>query len=323
MPIAIPSAASEAADLQQLRHDLLNPLHVMLGTTSVLLETELSEFQRTCVNALRSSAQKLVDLAENLQSYQSSPLAEGRARLADLCSIAAARIAKPFDRARLIGTIEQVAGKRPLRILLVDDATEVAVLVRAFLNGTMWELDVVGDGERAVAQATTERYDLVLMDIDLPGMDGATAAHAIRAADLARGAAPTPVVALTAFDSPPAGSTSAPPPRGDDTVAAENIAADPDVVRIDDPEIAPLIPEFLANRRADVQLFREALAERDLGRVQSCAHKMKGSGRGYGFTTISRIGSDLELAAHGQEAAKAAALVDELESYLSRVRVVS
>jgi CheY-like chemotaxis protein len=318
MAIATPVGSSRETDLRRLRHDLLNPLHVLLGTTSVLLETELSDFQRSCVLALRSSAQKLTDLAENLEAYQASPLAEGRARLADLCSIAAARIGKPFDRERLITTIEQVAGKRPLRILLVDDAPEVAVLVRAFLRGTPWELDVVGDGERAVSQATTEQYDLLLMDIDLPGIDGATAAHAIRAADLARGAAPTPIVALTAFDP-----ASASRPPADSADASATTSNSDDVVRVDDPEVAPLVPEFLANRRSDVQLFRDALAAQEFGRIQSSAHKMKGSGRGYGFTTISRIGDELEVAAHGGDATRIAALVDELESYLSRVKVVS
>jgi CheY-like chemotaxis protein len=335
MAMASQSDTATAADLQQLRHDLLNPLHVMLGTASVLLETELSDFQRTCVKALRSSAQKLVEIADNLQAYHGSPLAEGRARLADLCSIAAARIGKPFDRERLVGTIERVAGKRPLRILLVDDAAEVAVLVRAFLSGTPWELVVVGDGERAMAQATTERFDLVLMDIDLPGIDGATAAHAIRAADLARGAAPTPIVALTAFDPPPIAAAAGEPRRDRsaalaidaDTVAAGGDAGreprgDADVVRVDDPEIAPLVPEFLANRRAEVRGFRDALAAGEFGRIQSGAHKLKGSGRGYGFVTISRIGGELEIAAQQLDRARVASLVDELESYLTRVKVV-
>jgi CheY-like chemotaxis protein len=312
MTLAQQSAMPKEADLQQLRHDLLNPLHVMLGTTSVLLDTELTDFQRTCVRAIQSTAQKLLDITDNLHAYQGSPLAEGRARLADLCSIAAARIGKPFDRERLINTVEQIGGKRPLRILLVDDAAEVAVLVRAYLSGMACDIDVVGDGERAVAQATTERYDLVLMDIDLPGIDGATAAHAIRAADLARGAAPTPIIALTAFDE--AQSDRARPQR-------EPAAAD--VVRLEDPEIAPLVPDFLANRRADVVAFREALAASEFQKIQSGAHKMKGTGRGYGFTTISRIGGELETAAHRLDAAKIASLVDELEQYLSRVKVES
>jgi len=188
------------ANLQQLRHDLLNPIHVLLGATNALLDGDLTPVQRSWVQALRSTGQRLLDIAEHLDSYRNRAWNDGQARLADLCSIAAARLAKPFDRERLVAAVEEVAGRRPLRILLVDDSPELAQLVRSFISGLPWDLEVVLDGEQAVAQATTERFDVVLMDIDLPGLDGTTAAHAIRAADLARGASPTPIVAMTAFD---------------------------------------------------------------------------------------------------------------------------
>ena len=44
-----------------------------------------------------------------------------------------------------------------------------------------------------------------------------------------------------------------------------------DVVRIDDPEIAPLVPAFLENRRAELTSYREALASGDYARIQSTA----------------------------------------------------
>jgi CheY-like chemotaxis protein len=187
--------------------------------------------------------------------------------------------------------------------------------VRAYINGTGADVDVVESGERAVAQATTTRYDVVLMDIDLPGLDGATAAHAIRAADLARGASPTPIIAMTAFDPEPAASpvTSQQPAS----------ALDGDIVRIEDPEIAPLVPSFLDNRREELLMYREALEHGDYSRIQSSAHKMKGTGRGYGLAAISRIGSDLELAAHEKDVAAMRRLIDELDAYLQRVRIES
>jgi CheY-like chemotaxis protein len=236
---------------------------------------------------------------------------DGQARLADLCSIAAARVGKPFDRTRLVDAIERVAGRGRLRILLVDDSPELATLVRTYLSDTGWNLDVVDTGERAVSQATTERYDVVLMDIDLPGLDGATAAHAIRAADLARGVPPTPVIAMTAFD-PDNSSASAPP-----AAPAEDDAA----VRIEDPEIAPLVPQFIEHRKAEVVMYREAMADGELARIQASAHKMKGTGRGYGLDAISRIGGDLEVAAHEKNVSRMTELIDELDAYLQRVRI--
>ena len=302
--------------LRQLRHDLLNPVNVLVGATGALSSSDLNETQRTWLRMIVSTTERLRTIIDNIESYRDAPALDGQERLADLCSIAAARVGKPFDRAHLVDTIRRVAGRNHLRILVVDDSPELATLVRTYLNGTGWDVDVVESGERAVAQATTERYDIVLMDIDLPGLDGATAAHAIRAADLARGASPTPIIAMTAFDPEPAAGTEH-ERRG----LASLSRIEPDVVRIDDPEIAPLVPAFLDNRRAELAMYREALEQGDYARIQSSAHKMKGTGRGYGLVAISRIGSDLELAAHEKDAAAMRRLIDELDGYLERVRI--
>jgi HPt (histidine-containing phosphotransfer) domain-containing protein len=118
---------------------------------------------------------------------------------------------------------------------------------------------------------------------------------------------------MTAFDPEPMAG-------GDDDTPVRVPA---DVVRIDDPEIAPLVPKFLDNRRAEVPMYRDALASGDYGRIQSGAHKMKGTGRGYGLLAISRIGGDLELAAHEKDVAAMRQLIDELDVYLQRVRIQS
>jgi HPt (histidine-containing phosphotransfer) domain-containing protein len=94
-------------------------------------------------------------------------------------------------------------------------------------------------------------------------------------------------------------------------------------VTIDDPEIAPLVPEFLDLRRADVSAFRTWLQQGAHTMIQSTAHKMKGSGRGYGFAAITRLGGALEVAAHEQDFDTMAQLIDELDDYLRRVTVVS
>jgi CheY-like chemotaxis protein len=320
-PVMASDERVSPVNLDALRHDLLNPLNVLTGAATGLLESGLTDGQRAWVQMIQSATTRLHRVIQNVDRYQSGALAEGRARLADLCSIAAARVGKPFDRERLVTAIEQVGGRRPLRILLVDDSPELVLLVRTYLNQTGWTIDVVESGERAVSQAMSEAYDVVLMDIDLPGLDGATAAHAIRAADLARGATPTPIIAMTAFDPGPAAEfpVAAPPEAQSPPAPVEDEA----VVTIDDPEIAPLVPEFLELRRADVTDFRRWLPQGAYTMIQSTAHKMKGSGRGYGFATISRLGGALEVAAHEQDAAAMARLIDELDDFLRRVTVVS
>jgi CheY-like chemotaxis protein/HPt (histidine-containing phosphotransfer) domain-containing protein len=312
--MAIAPDSPTITGLRQLRHDLLNPLNVLVGATGALSSSDLNETQRTWLRMIASTAERLQAIIDNIEAYRESSGIDGQERLADLCSIAAARVGKPFGRERLIETITRVAGDRPLRILLVDDSPELATLVQAYLQGTEWDVDVVESGERAVAQASTEKYDVVLMDIDLPGLDGATAAHAIRAADLARGASPTPIIAMTAFDPEPGGETP-------DRLIGDESTPESDVVRIDDPEIAPLVPAFLDNRRDEVTMYRQALADDDYSRIQAAAHKMKGTGRGYGLAAISRIGGELELAAHQKDAVALRRLIDELDRYLQRVRI--
>lgn len=314
---------ADPGSLARLRHELLNGLNVLTGATASLLETELTGPQKKWVEMVRRTTRHLVDTVEAIDDEAlegaapspATPLNEGRAKLADLLSIAAARVAKPFSREQLVDAIERVAGRRRLRILLVDDSPELVQLVHTFLRDREWDVDVVENGERAVDQATSEQYDVVLMDIGLPGLDGAAAAHAIRAADLARGASPTPIIAMTAFDR------GVPPEaRAIDASRAGEETGD-DVVTLDDPEIAPLLPVFLEHRRADVRLFREALDAGEFGRIQSAAHRMKGSGRGYGLLAVTRIGGDLEVAAHEQDGGRVRALVDELDAYLERVQV--
>ena len=296
------------AGVRKLRHDLLNPLNVLFGMTTMLLDSELNDTQAKAVLACRNAAQKLLDIAHNLDSYQQAQASTtaGPSQLADLCSIAAARLDKPFDRDALLNVIKTLAPVPAPRILLVDDAPDIAVLVRAYVKDTQCTVDVVADGERAIAQASIEPYDLVLMDIDLPGLDGATAAHAIRTADLARGARPTPVVAMSAVAS-----------------SLQHAAAQSteDVVLLEDPDTAPLVPGFLQNRRDDVDAMRRFIEAGDFGRVQALGHRMKGTGKSYGFPEISRIGAGIELAAHQNDAVTLERLVNELAAYLERVKV--
>jgi CheY-like chemotaxis protein len=89
-----------------------------------------------------------------------------------------------------------------LRLLLADDNPQNVQLVQAYLEGEGDHIDVVHDGAAAVERFRTQRYDVVLMDVQMPGMDGYRATAAIRAIERERGDAPVPVIALTANAMP-------------------------------------------------------------------------------------------------------------------------
>lgn len=69
------------------------------------------------------------------------------------------------------------------RILVVDDIELNQILTKAILNSAGYEVDCVGDGEAALRTLECKEYDLLLMDLDMPGLDGYQATSAIRSRD--------------------------------------------------------------------------------------------------------------------------------------------
>jgi two-component system sensor histidine kinase/response regulator len=117
--------------------------------------------------------------------------------------VADAAAAPPEGRAstsEIIGAsgLGRVAPPRRLRLLLVDDSADNRRLVQLYLSRLPYVLESVVDGQAGLDAFTTGAYDLVLMDIHMPVMDGLTATRTIRAWERERCQAPTPVVALTA-----------------------------------------------------------------------------------------------------------------------------
>ena len=90
------------------------------------------------------------------------------------------------------------------RVLLVEDNRVNQEVARAMLDKLGFEVDVADDGRAGMEAAFSRRYDVVLMDCQMPEMDGFQATAAIRAHELDtetwEGAMPrrTPIIALTA-----------------------------------------------------------------------------------------------------------------------------
>ncbi|MGO9603078.1 MAG: response regulator [Candidatus Binataceae bacterium] len=87
---------------------------------------------------------------------------------------------------------------RPLRILLADDSADNRALIVAFLKDTPCQVDTVEDGARVVERFKRETYDLVLMDLQMPVMDGDEATREIRRFERETRRSHTPIVALSA-----------------------------------------------------------------------------------------------------------------------------
>jgi CheY-like chemotaxis protein len=87
---------------------------------------------------------------------------------------------------------------RPLSILLADDSSDNRLLVAAYLKKSGYALDEVEDGQAAVDHFMTRAYDVVLMDIQMPVLDGYGAVRKIRQWELANERGRTPIIALSA-----------------------------------------------------------------------------------------------------------------------------
>ncbi len=88
--------------------------------------------------------------------------------------------------------------EQPFRVLLADDHPTNRQVVELILGATESDLTSVENGAEAVQAFQSGRYDLVLMDLQMPVMDGLTAMKAIREFEVASDLPRTPMIALTA-----------------------------------------------------------------------------------------------------------------------------
>ncbi|MBF0610827.1 MAG: response regulator [Magnetococcales bacterium] len=84
------------------------------------------------------------------------------------------------------------------RILLVDDTQENHMIVGAYLHDLPYQIRFALHGQEALDIYQTERFDLVLMDVIMPGMDGMETTRRMRLLEQSHGWPRTPIIALTA-----------------------------------------------------------------------------------------------------------------------------
>ena len=133
----------------------------------------------------------------------------------------AAYLVKPVKQAELLEAIQEVrggatpaterpaaqargvpAGPQAQRILLAEDSQDNVLLIEAYLKASGFTADVARNGEIALEKFISGKYDLVLMDVQMPIMDGYSAARRIRQWETENGATPVPILALTAHALP-------------------------------------------------------------------------------------------------------------------------
>ncbi|WP_338091177.1 response regulator [Pelotomaculum isophthalicicum] len=122
-----------------------------------------------------------------------------RSDLRNAIETAMGQVKLPKEKSEPDETTTVFADQRALRILLVEDSPDNQLLVQAYLKKTAYQIEIAENGEIAVEKFKSGKYDLVLMDMQMPVMDGYTATRTIRKWEAENRLAPTPVVALTAY----------------------------------------------------------------------------------------------------------------------------
>ncbi len=224
-----------------------------------------------------------------------------------------------------------------LEVLLVDDSADNRALIAAFLRPTEWNVDIAVNGAEALERIAAKTYDIALMDMQMPVLDGYSATQKLREIEKAEGLPHLAVLALTA-DAMPENRDRALGSGCDGYLSkpltreallqsiravvkmpeAESAEETPLTLEIE-PELLDLVPGYLENRRSDIESFRAALDSADWDVIRRLGHNMKGSGSGYGFPEITRLGREIETAAKGHTPEAVRQSVESLGRYLDEV----
>jgi len=226
-----------------------------------------------------------------------------------------------------------------LRILLAEDSPDNRTIALAYLADTPYCVDVAETGATACAMFEVCHYDLVLMDRQMPVMDGLTATRTIRAWEVANGRPPAPIIALTAsalkgdretclaagctayLTKPIKQEVLLQAIREHSTAKGQAVAAGVPKLRISPAarKLAERTPAYLHNCRQTVIDLGVALAGPDFETVILLGHNLRGSGGAFGFQAITDIGAALEAAGGLSDVEASRGWVSALSTFLDRI----
>ena len=109
-----------------------------------------------------------------------------------------ARVGEPMAVRDAAPTATQGFGERAPRILVAEDNAVNQLVLRTLLGQSGLDPVIVGNGREAVEAWSAGDWDLILMDVQMPVMDGPTASREIRRREAETGRTTTPIIALTA-----------------------------------------------------------------------------------------------------------------------------
>jgi signal transduction histidine kinase/CheY-like chemotaxis protein/HPt (histidine-containing phosphotransfer) domain-containing protein len=233
---------------------------------------------------------------------------------------------------------------RALEILVAEDNEINRMLVSALLARLGHRIELVGDGAAAVAAVARRTWDLVLMDVQMPKMDGVAATRAIRA--LPPPANAVPIIALTANAlsehraeylaagmndyltkptqpdaleatlarwAPQAAAVPEAPRAGEtDTILSAECPLASLSQSLAPARVSEIAGAFIADTEQRLTHLRAHLAQHNLAALGKEAHNLAGTSGNVGATHLAALAQELKAACLAKDARHAAALVDSV-----------
>lgn len=248
----------------------------------------------------------------------------------------------------------------PARVLVVDDGNENREFVTLVLEEVGLQVDGAENGAVGVTKALQESFDVILMDMHMPVMDGRTATISLRQEGLE-----TPIIALTAHamkgfehDILAAGCSGYLAKPIDIDLLIETLAdllggrrsadeapeyalaestADGELQSVpseeepplesrllaDNPRFRPIIEKFIVRLDEQLEAMETALEQKDFDELASLGHWLKGAGGTVGFDAFTEPASTLEQLAKAQSEEEVADAIVDLRLLASRIVVAS
>jgi signal transduction histidine kinase/ActR/RegA family two-component response regulator len=240
----------------------------------------------------------------------------------------------------------------PARILIVEDGATNRKLLRLILQRAGATVSLAENGEIGLRMALQQPFDVILMDMQMPVMDGYTATRRLRERDVQ-----TPIIALTAhamggdeakclqagcsnylskpvetdrllrclteYLSPSPSSEDRAPATSSDGVPPLSPGGTPVMssLPIDDPDFREIVVEFVGRLETQLKAMQEALATGDLDALARLAHWLKGSGGTAGFDDFTDPARRLEQLARQKQVEQAREQFTAIRLLASRIVV--
>ncbi|WP_432383618.1 response regulator [Duganella sp. P38] len=254
------------------------------------------------------------------------------------------------------------AGARPRKrrkVLLAEDNPVNVEVASAMLEGLGLEVSRAGNGEEALHSVQADDFDLVLMDCQMPVMDGFAATTEIRRHELQRGRARSlPIIAITAnalqgdresclaagmddylskpFTQQALGQTLSrwiSLPRAAPATPAAAAPPDEDIIQrqaLDNIRaLSPangaallerVLHAFVHDTPAQLRTIRQAIASDDAGQLRKAAHSLKSSSANVGAHALAQRCKEAEQLGRNNTTAGAAALLADMERSFQAAR---